>query len=238
MRHDTRAPGIVFGIAAGLLLGAAVASAQGPAADRVLPADQHTTDKARRLAERHAPALAALNAQVYHCLPWVEVHKQSIGFYRPKHSQRDDRYLSIRIYIEQDPSPAFASLAFAQRASAMFSRYVGPMLRRMTRDRALAADREVDGFTVILEWLKQGPAAAGPGGRPIHETIAVFVERPLAVDYLAGRARIGDVAARAVVLGFDGETPLGRVRLNGWEDGFVSTHRVANYQLAPGVTCQ
>lgn len=206
-----------------------------PPADRVLPADQYTTDKGKRLALAHDRALQDLNAGIYHCWPWVEIQKASIGFYRPKQAQQDDRYLSIRIYIEQDPSPAFAKLPFEQRSAAMFSRYVGPLLRRMTQDPATTNDALLDGFTIILEWLKQVPAV---NGRPVHETIAVFVDKATALDYLAGRADIRGVASRARVLGFDGETPLGAVTLAPpWDDNFVTTFKVKNYQLEPGVTC-
>jgi len=206
-----------------------------PSDDRILAVDQYTTDKGRTLARTYWPNLRELNAGIYHCVPWVEVQKQSIGFFRPKHVSQDDRYLSLRIYIEQDPSPAFARLAVQERASAMFSRYVGPMLRRMSRSPALVADESVDGFTVILEWLKQAATAAGE--RPTHETIAVFVPKAVAADYLEGRATVPDVAARARVLGWDGETALGPLRLSVWDDNFVSTYKVKNYELEPGVTC-
>ena len=98
-----------------------------PSDDRVLSIDSYTSDKGKALARTHAAALQQLNAQVYHCMPWVEVQKQSIGFFRPKTATQDDRYLSIRIFVEQEPSPQFASLAVEERASSMFSRYVGPM---------------------------------------------------------------------------------------------------------------
>ena len=135
-----------------LALGAGSALAA-PPADRVLPAEQYTTDKARALASTHVRALQELNANLYHCWPWVEVQKSSIGFYRPKNATQDDRYLSARIYIEQDASPTFAKLRFEERATAMFSRYVGPLLRRMGKDPALTADPKLDGFTTILEWM-------------------------------------------------------------------------------------
>jgi len=136
------------------VLGASVAllGAAAPPDDRVLAVNQYTTEKGRTLAQTYARDLREINAGIYHCIPWVEIQKESIGFFRPKHLTGDDRYLSLRIYIEQDPSPAFARLAVEERASAMFSRYVGPLLRRMARSPALLADSSVDGFTVILEW--------------------------------------------------------------------------------------
>jgi hypothetical protein len=224
-------------LATALIVGLVLAqgAAAAPAEDRLLPVDQHSSDKARALAGTHRQALRDLNAGIYHCLPWVELARHSIGFFKPKHLTGDTRYLSLRIYIEQDPSTDFAQLRVEDRASAMFSRYVGPLLRRMTKDPAVPADPALDGFTVILEWMKQVPRAAGD--RPIHETIAVFVEKPVAREYLAGAIPITEVAAKANVLGFDGETALGPLRLAVWEDTFVSTYKVANYVLEPGVTC-
>ena len=55
----------------------------------------------------------------------------------------------------------------------MFSRYVGPMIRRMAAYVPPSSDPSLDGFTVIVEWLKQHPG--GSSDQPIHETIAVFV---------------------------------------------------------------
>jgi len=212
--------------------GVAVAA---PPTDRVLPAPEYTTEKGRALANAHVRALQELNAGIYHCWPWVELQKASIGFYRPKNATQDDRYLSARIYIEQDASPAFGRLRFEERAAAMFSRYVGPLLRRMTKDPALASDSKLDGFTTILEWMKPAPPV---NGRPVHETIAVFIDKAAALEYLSGQADIKALTGRARILGFDGQTPLGVVALgNTWDDNFVSTFKVANYQMEPGITC-
>src|SRR5581483_363845 len=86
----------------------------------ILPLDQYTSEKGRRLAVAHEKALRSLSAGIYDCMPWVETTKQSIGFFRPKHIPRDDRYLSVRIYIEQDPSPQFAAMRIEDQGSAMF----------------------------------------------------------------------------------------------------------------------
>ena len=203
--------------------------------DSVLPAEQHTSEKGKRLAARYTPALREMSAKIYHCMPWVEVKKNGIGFYKPKHLEGDNRYLSINLYIDQQPSPEFAAYSIEERASRMFSRYVGPMVRRMAASPGLLADNSLDGFTVILEWLKQVPAS--PSARPVHETIASFLDRSTANEYLSGRIPARELAARARVLAWDGETSLGPIRLNSWEDDFVATYKVANYQVAPGVSC-
>lgn len=226
----TRAAGLVA-------LGFAVAgAASAPPEDKLLPAAQHTSDKGKTLAAKHVRALRDLNAEIYHCLPWLEVEKHSIGFYKPRHVTTDSRFLSIGLYIEQEPSPQFASFTTQQRATRMFSRYVGPMLKRMTRNTGVRDDDSIDGFIIILKWMKQMPRDAGQ--RPVHETIAVFVEKVDAEDYLSGRTSIRDVAARARVLGFDGEQALGALALAAWEDDFVSTFTLPNYQPDPGVVCQ
>ena len=210
-------------------------AAAAPSDQSVLPAEKHTSEKGRRLASTYAGSLRDLSAKIYHCVPWVEVKRNGIGFYKPKHLEGDIRYLSVHLYIDQQPSPEFAAFTIEERASRMFSRYVGPMLKRMARPSGLLADTGVDGFTVIVEWLKQTPATAS--ARPVHETIAVFIERSAVADYVGGRIAGRDLAARGRVLGWDGETAVGPMRLASWDDDFVATYKVSNYQLAPGVSC-
>jgi hypothetical protein len=224
----------VASILAVLLLSVAAVEAA-PAEDRLLALDRYTSDKGRTLGATYVATLKQINASIYHCMPWLEVPKEGLGFYKPRDASRDDRYLSLRVYIEQEPSTQFTAMPVEQRASSMFSRYVGPLLRRLAGNRAMLADNSLDGFTVILEWLKQIPLA---GGRPVHETIAVFLDKPTALEYLQGMVKAPDLAERARVYGWDGETPLGRLRLASWDDNFVSTYKVENYQLAAGVTCQ
>lgn len=204
--------------------------------DRILSLDQYTSEKARHLATTHAGALRDLNAAVYHCLPWLEIQRQSIGFFKPKGVIQDDRYLALRVYIDQEASPQFGKLPLQERAAAMFSRYVGPLLKRMARDTSLVTDSALDGFTVILEWLKPAPRASGE--RPVHETIAVFVKKSIAAEYLTGRTPIGNLAEWARVLAWDGERAVGELRLAAWDDNFVSTYKVANYQPEPGINCR
>ena len=221
-------------ILAVLLLLVAVAEAA-PSEDRILALDRYTSDKGRTLGATYGATLKQINASIYHCMPWLEVPREGLGFYKPRDAARDDRYLSLRVYIEQEPSTQFAAMPVEQRASSMFSRYVGPLLRRLASNRAMLNEGSLDGFTVILEWLKETPLS---GGRPVHETIAVFLDKATALEYLQGMVKPPDLADRARVYGWDGETPLGRLRLAAWDDNFVSTYKVENYQLAPGVTCQ
>jgi hypothetical protein len=218
-----------------LVLAAMPAAAAAPSDQSVLPPEQHTSDKGRRLATTYDKALRDMSAKIYHCMPWVEVKRNGIGFYKPKHLDGDLRYLSVNLYIDQQPSPEFAAFTIEERASRMFSRYVGPMLKRMARPSGILADNSIDGFTVILEWLKQMPASSN--SRPVHETIAVFLERPAVADYVGGRLAARELATRARILGWDGETSVGALRLASWDDDFVATYKVSNYQLAPGVSC-
>jgi hypothetical protein len=227
------------GLAAVVFVAFALAAATPEAAASsdasVLPPEQHTSEKGRRLATTYQGALRDLSAKVYHCMPWVEVKRNGIGFYKPKHLDGDSRYLSVNLYIDQQPSPEFAAFSIEERASRMFSRYVGPMLKRMAGPSGLLADSGLDGFTVILEWLKQTPASAS--ARPVHETIAAFFERSIVAEYIGGRLPARELAARARILAWDGETALGSMRVRSWDDDFVATYKVSNYQVAPGVAC-
>ena len=215
-------------------VGRAVAA---PADGALLPLDQYTSEKGRELGRKYAEELRALASGIYHCIPWLEVQEHSLGFYRPKHlGGGDSRYLSMRVFIEQDASPDFARLSVANQAAAMYARYVAALLKRMARSQALTADPGVDGFTIILEWLKQSVRAASD--RPIHETVAVFIDKASALDFLAGRLTPRALADRAQLRLWDGETSLENLRLTRLaEDDFVSTYKMTNYQLDPGVTC-
>ena len=65
----------------------------------------------------------------------------------------------------------------------------------------------------------------------------MFLEKPTVAEYLSGRLSSRDLASRARILAWDGETSLGALRLASWDDDFVATYKVSNYQLAPGVSC-
>jgi hypothetical protein len=217
-----------------LLMFAAAPSARA-SDDLVLPSDLYTSPKARRLATTHANAVRDLGTTLYHCLPWLEVQRHSVGFFKPKHATTDDRYLSVRVFVDQQASQSFAALARDERAAAMFSRYVGHLLRRMARSQPLLEDPDVAGFSVIVEWAKQGTTV---GGRPVHETIAVFITRQLANDYLIRRIGLSDLARKSQVFGFDGETGIGEMRLAVWDDDFASTFQVKGYHAPANLDCR
>jgi hypothetical protein len=225
------ARGLAAVVLVALALAAPARAADSSDDDSLLPLDKYTSDKGRALATRYAAGLHALSDKVYHCMPWVEVKKYGIGFYKPKHLEGDARYYSINFYIDQTPSPEFSAFTVEERASRMFSRYVPPMLRRMATPPGLLADPALDGFTVILAWLKQTTP------KPVTETIGSFLDRAAVVDFLGGKLPTRELAGRARVLGWDGDKALGPLKVASWDDDFVMTYKVANYEVAPGVTC-
>jgi hypothetical protein len=226
---------LALALFAGPVLGLAGAASSAPEEDRILPADRYTTEKAKNLAKAHLGALREVNAYIYHCVPWVETEKQSIGFFKPKYLTEDDRYLSIRIFIEQDPSPAFAALDSNNRAAAMFSRYVGFLLKTMTKAPGILADPGVGGFITILEWRKQD--GSEQSGRPVHETIAVYVPKPVAQEYLSGKIKIDELPRRVRIMGWDGEKALGQLQIPAWDDNFVYTYKIPNYKPDADAKC-
>ena len=219
--------------AATLTLSGSPASAADAPADRVLQPDRYTSDRGRALGQKYQGTLRDLNAKIYHCMPWLDVKPEGIGFYKPKHIDGDTRYLSLNVNVDQQPAPEFTRLSVQDRVSAMFSRYVPHLLRSMaTND--LLKEPNLDGFTVIASWLKAEPASGQPA---IMETAAAFIPKPLVADFLRGRASIAQLAEGAHVIAWDGETKLGVIKPKAWADDFMLTYKVAGYTPDPRVTC-
>ena len=219
--------------AATLALGANGALAAADPPDRVLQVDRYTSDKGRALGQKFQGPLRDLNAKVYHCMPWLEVKTEGIGFYKPKHLDGDIRYLSLNVTVDQQPAPEFTRLSVQDRVSAMFSRYVPHLLRSMATSDMLK-EPTLEGFTVIVSWLKAEPTGGQP---PVLETAAAFMPKALVENYLRGRASIAQLADGAHVLAWDGETKIGSVKPRAWADDFVLTYKVAGYTPDPKATC-
>ena len=202
--------------------------------DAIMAIDQYKTPKARTLATTYQPVLQQVREEIYHCMPWVGVQKAGIGFRQPKGAVEDDRYLSVWIVIDQEEDARFAALPAERRASAMFSRYGTDLLRRMASHQALVADPNVQGFSVVLSWLKPG---TGGAGQPVNETLAFFVDKQTTMGYLAKRVPASELTRRAKFSLFDGVQDMGRLPLEVWEDSFVRTFKVANYETPKGQRC-
>src|SRR5437867_9801633 len=176
----------IVGLAAAATLTLALnpASAAEAPADRVLQPDKYTSDKGRALGQKYQGALRDLNAKIYHCMPWLEVKPEGIGFYKPKHLDGDIRYLSLNVNVDQQPAPEFTRLSVQDRVSSMFSRYVSHLLRSMaTND--LVRDPNLEGFTVITSWLKAMPGSGQPA---VMGPSAAFFPKALAANSFPGRA--------------------------------------------------
>lgn len=225
----------VAALAVALLLGSVTAGLAAPE-DGIVPLEQYTTPKAKGLASRYKTQLLRFSEQIYHCLPWVGVLKNGIGFRQPKGVDSDDRYLSVWIAIDQNDDGTFARLPQERRVSAMFSRYGVDMLRRMTGLAEIASDSNVHGFSVVLTWLKPGSNPSSTV-QPTNETLALFAEKSSVLDFLAKRLPGAEFTRRAMFTVFDGKDPLGHVPLEVWEDSFNSTYKLKNYVLEKGVKC-
>jgi hypothetical protein len=226
----------IVGVAAAATLTFLVnpASAAEAPTDRVLQPDRYTSDKGRALGQKYQGSLRDLNAKVYHCMPWLDVKPEGIGFYKPKHIEGDVRYLSLNVNVDQQPAPEFVRLSVQDRVSSMFSRYVPHLLRSMaTND--LIKEPNLEGFTVIASWLKAEPANGHPA---VMETAAVFVPKSVVVDYLRGKANVAQLAEGSHVIAWDGETKLGQIKPRAWADDFVLTYKVAGYTPDPKINCQ
>ena len=225
------------GLAAVLLLGVCfVSQASAAPADALMPIENYTTAKAKHLANAHRLRLLEFSEQIYNCMPWLVVYPGRLGFPRYKDSTGDDRYLSTWIWVDQREDPVFAALPQERRVSAMFSRYGVDMLRRMAALSDVVDDGDVAGLSVVLSWLK--PGTTRPGQQPVNETFALFIDKATAADFLAKRVGPEEFINRAKFNLFDGESLIGRVPLQVWEDSFNSTYKVANYAPPQGARCQ
>jgi len=217
----------------GMTLAAQVEAAP---ADALMPIEKYTTEKAKGLANTHRLRLIEFSEQIYNCMPWLAVYPGRLGFPRYKDSADDDRYLSMWIWVDQREDPVFAALPQERRVSAMFSRYGVDMLRRMAALSDVIDDSDVAGLSVVLSWLK--PGTTRPGQKAVNETLALFIDKATAADFLAKRVAADEFVSRAKFNLFDGETLVGRVPLQVWEDSFNSTYKLSNYQPPKGAQCQ
>ena len=220
-----------------LLLGVCFAAQVSAApADALMPVEKYTTAKAKNLANAHRLRLIEFSEQIYNCMPWLAVYPGRIGFPRYKDSPGDDRYLSTWIWVDQREDPVFAALPQERRASAMFSRYGVDMLRRMAELTDVVADADVAGLSVVLSWLK--PGTSRPGQQPVNETFALFIDKATAADFLAKRVGPEEFISRAKFNLYEGESLVGRVPLQVWDDSFNSTYKITNYEPPKGAQCQ
>ncbi len=234
-RHDRLLRG---GLLAALLVSAMLARSPAFAApaDALMPIEKYTTDKARTLANAHRVRLLEFSEQIYNCMPWLAVYPGRLGFPKYKDSVDDDRYLSTWIYVDQRDDPGFAALPQERRVSAMFSRYGVDMLRRMAALTDVVNDSHVTGLSVVLSWLK--PGTSKPGQQAVNETVALFIDKTTAADFLAKRVGPDEFVSRARFNVFDGERLLGRLPLQVWDDSFNSTYKLTNYTPPKGAQCQ
>ena len=232
LRHHPRLLG-------GLLLTAALVVSGGVShaapEDALMPLEKYTTLKGKRLASTHRTRLLQFSAQIYNCLPWLDVHQGGLGFPRSRDSQDDDRYLSTWIFVDQREDAAFTALPQERRVSAMFSRYGVDMLKRMSTLADVVDDSDVTGLSVVLSWLK--PGTGRPGRQAVNETFALFVDKTTLRDFLDKRVSAEEFTNRAKFNLFDGLDLVGRVPIEVWEDSFNATFKVGNYQPPKGVTC-
>jgi hypothetical protein len=234
-RYDRTVRG---GLLAALLFYGVSLTAQAYAApaDALMPIEKYTTPKARSLANAHRLRLIEFSEQIYNCMPWLAVYPGRLGFPKYKDSADDERYLSMWIWVDQRENADFAAVPQERRASAMFSRYGVDMLRRMAALSDVVDDGDVAGLSVVLSWLK--PGTSRPGKQPVNETLALFVDKATAADFLAKRVGAEEFVSRAKFNLFDGESLVGRVPLEVWEDSFNTTYKVTNYDPPKGAKCQ
>jgi hypothetical protein len=216
-----------------VLAAGAATPIQAAPADYLLPVEKHTTPKARALAVKYRPQLLQFSEYVYHCLPYVEI-RNGLGFKKnAKDRATDDRFAALWIYVEQGEDKTFAALSPARQASAIFSRYGVPMLRRLAAMQGLASDPDVYGFSLALAWVKPGSDPK----QPTLETLATFMDQTTTRAFLSKTLSASEWVDKMKIYFYDGEKEMGPLPLEVWEDNFIATYKVPNYEVQKGFTC-
>src|SRR6266849_5566189 len=199
----------------GLLLTAALVVSVGVShaapEDALMPLETYTTLKGKSLASAHRTRLLQVSAQIYNCLPWLDVRPGGLGFPRARESEADDRYLSTWIYVDQREDPVLAALP------------------------DVVDDGDVTGLSVVLSWLK--PGTSRPGRQAVTETFSLFIDKATLRDFLAKRVSAEEFTNRAKFNLFDGVDLVGRVPIEVWEDSFNSTYKATNIAPPKGAIC-
>lgn len=218
-------------LAVALVAGAVAVASAGPA-DYLMPVDKHTSAKGRALATKYRPQLLQFSEYVYHCLPYLEI-RNGLGFKKVPKDPGDNRYIAVWIRAEQAPDAAFTALPLARQASAMFSRYAVPMLRRLSAIPGLESDADVYGFSVAVEWVKPG----SDPDRPTIEILAMFGDQASTRAFLGRTLPAEQYVEKTRITFFDGDKEVGRLPIEVWEDNFVSTYTVPGYEIEKGKVC-
>lgn len=215
-----------------ILVAGAVALAYAGPADYLTPVDKHTSAKGRALAAKYQPQLLQFSEYVYHCLPYLEI-RNGLGFKKVPKDPGDNRYAAVWVRAEQAPDAAFSALSLDRQASAMFSRYAVPMLRRLAAVPGFESDPDVYGFSVAVEWIKPG----SDPNRPTMEILAIFADQASTRTFLGKTLPAREYLKKTRLTFFDGQKEVGRLPIEVWEDNFVATYKVPGYEMEKGKVC-
>ena len=214
-----------------LAAGVAALAYAGPA-DYVMPADKHSSPKGRALAVKYQPQLLQFSEYVYHCLPYLEI-RNGLGFKKVPKEPGDNRYAAVWVRAEQATDATFAALPLDRQASAMFSRYGVPMLRRLAATPGFASDPDVYGFSVAVEWIKPG----SDPNRPTMEILSMFADQRSTRAFLGKTLSAKEYLEKTRLTFFDGDKEVGRLPIEVWDDNFVGTYKVPGYEMEKGRVC-
>ena len=217
---------------AAILVTGVVALAQAGPADYLLPVEKHTSPKGQALAAKYKPQLLQFSDYVYHCLPYLEI-RNGLGFKKVPKEPGDNRYAAVWIRAEQAPDRTFAAMPVDRQASAMFSRYAVPMLRRLAAIPGFASDPDIQGFSVAVEWTKPG----SDPDRPTMEILAMFADQASTRAFLGRALPAREYVEKMRLTFFDGDKEVGRLPIEVWEDNFVATYQVPGYEMEKGKVC-
>ena len=108
-----------------------------------------------------------------------------------------------------------------------------PAPRYSSATPGFAADPDVYGFSVAVEWIKPG----SDPNRPTMEILSIFADQRSTRAFLGKTLSAKEYLEKTRLTFFDGDKEVGRLPIEVWEDNFVGTYTVPGYEMEKGRVC-
>jgi hypothetical protein len=146
----------------------------------IFPEKEYRTADSRVLAQAHGQELRALYDDVRRCAPDLDFQQRGIGFWKPREVATALPHLALWVWV--DPGLISWGDTTQIRAAHAFHRYARRLVPRMLARAPVREDARVEGYGLVMSWL--GPDKTE--GRPVGETLVVFVDKAAAVAFADG----------------------------------------------------
>lgn len=146
----------------------------------IFPEKEYRTADSRVLAQAYGKELRALYDDVRRCTSDLDFQQRGLGFWKPRDVATALPHLALWVWV--DPGLISWGDTVQIRAAHAFHRYARRLVPRMLASASIREDARVEGYGLVMSWL--GPHKTE--GRPVGETLVVFVDKTAAVAFADG----------------------------------------------------